>query len=404
MYEAQKIHFFRELVSCSYNLYFFEYDTSLTLLDSNCANPKLIDGFFTLSKSKDLLRNYIQTSHKPVILSDPMGLMWAANFETQNDKPVKIHIMGPAFINQVSIKHIEEALNTHNMSVALKKQTLREFEQIPLITSTAFYQYALMFHYCLHREKIVFSDLEHLTTTKFNAVQHNVSAEKTSQHTGVSNTERMLLQAVEQGNLNYKILLQKAGDFSSGVKANLGNAIQQAKYSSVTFVALCSRAAIRGGISAPVAYSLNDRYVELIDGCKTLGELVEINNSIMQDFTQRVHNCKQSPKISVPIQTCCDYISMNITQKLNIEDISKQVGYSNYYLTRKFKQEMGIPINQFIRSKRIEHAKILLTTTNINIQEISAQLHFGSRSYFASTFLSEVGMSPSEYREKHRSF
>lgn len=405
MFEDYKLQFFQDLVSCNYNLYFFEYDTSLQLLKSNCEHERLMDGFFMLSKCKDLLKNYAGNLHRPLILGDSLGLMWAADFELENSTLSKIHIMGPTFINQFSLSEIEKALNMHNMSVALKKETLREFEQIPLINSTIFYQYTIMFHYCLHKERINFSDLEHLISEK-PSVQQIASddVKETAAHLGVRSIEEMILQAVEQGDSNYKSIMQKAGGRSSGVQARIGNSIQQAKYSCVTFVALCSRAAIRGGLSASTAYSLNDRYVEQIDRCKTLGELAELNGVIIQDFTNRVKHCRQNAEISASIQTCCDYVSLNITKKIDVSALAKLVGYSDYYLTRKFKKEMGMPLTSYIRTKKIEYAKILLSTTSTNVQEISSLLHFASRSYFTSTFQTETGLSPSEYREKYRKF
>lgn len=402
MYENYKLQFFQELTSCNYNLYFFEYSPEMKLLNSNCPRERLMDGFFMLNKCKELLKNYSGNLHRPVILSDSMGMMWAADFDLEDNTPAKIHVMGPAFINQVSLREIEHALNAHNMSIPLKRETLREFEQIPLITSTTFYQYTIMLHYCLHKEKIGFSDLVHLVSDKESQQTFSWNDKQTGKHLGISNVEQMILQSVEQGNLNYKSIMQLAGSRSSGVQANLGNSIQQSKYSCVTFVALCSRAAIRGGLPASTAYSLNDRYVELIDGCKTLGELASLNSMMMQDFTERVHNCRKNDSISVPVQTCCDYISMNVTRKFDISELAKQVGYSDYYLTRKFKKEMGVPLTTYIRTQKIEYAKTLLITTSMNVQDISILLHFGSRSYFAGVFQSETGMSPSEYREKNR--
>lgn len=398
-----KLDFFRDLVSCNYPLYFWVYQPDLTLEGSSCPDEKAMDGIFSLSGCKEYLKQYSKTSDLPVILTDSLGLMWAASFEVSHGQISRVHVMGPAFINQNSLPHIEQELNAHQMSVAMKKQMLRHLEGLPLISSVTFYQYVLMFHYCIRHEKLTIVDLQHQVrgTGEHPAKQKKETDDDS--HLGVRNIESKLLQMVEQGNLNYKEILAQAASTSPGVRTNIGNPIQQGKYSSVTFTALCSRAAIAGGLPAPTAYSLNDMYTQAADSCKTLGELAALNAVMYGDFIYRVHKCRQNPEVSVPVQTCCDYITMHITEKFDIQKLADMVGYTEYYLSRKFKKETGVSINSFIKSAKIEHARTMLSTTGDSIQEISEQLNFCSRSYFADTFQKETGMSPSEYREKYRS-
>ena len=58
-------------------------------------------------------------------------------------------------------------------------------------------------------------------------------------------------------------------------------------------------------------------------------------------------------------------------------------------------------IADFIKQVKLEKAKLLLSATTMNIQEISDELAFGSRSYFSSSFQKAFGMSPSDYRNKN---
>ena len=89
-------------------------------------------------------------------------------------------------------------------------------------------------------------------------------------------------------------------------------------------------------------------------------------------------------------------------QVFDINTFSGKVGYTENYLARKFKAEMGMPINAYVRKARIHRAKMLLSATAMSIQEIADQLHFCSGSYFAESFLKETGKSPTAYREKSK--
>ena len=78
--------------------------------------------------------------------------------------------------------------------------------------------------------------------------------------------------------------------------------------------------------------------------------------------------------------------------------LAKKMGYSENYLTKKFKNEMGISLTQYITNLKIQKAKDLLVSGSESIQDICSQLGFGSQSYFGMVFHRETGMSPGAYR------
>ena len=51
--------------------------------------------------------------------------------------------------------------------------------------------------------------------------------------------------------------------------------------------------------------------------------------------------------------------------------------------------------------KRIQEAKVLLSTTNLQISEISIIIGFTSQSYFAQAFKKAMGISPIHFRKNH---
>lgn len=104
--------------------------------------------------------------------------------------------------------------------------------------------------------------------------------------------------------------------------------------------------------------------------------------------------------VSRQIRACCDYIELHAEDDLSMEALARQAGYSKYYLSRKFKEETGATVTEYIKAARMERAKLLLAATELSVQEISEKLHFCSRSYFSTVFLQTVGCTPTEYREK----
>ena len=108
--------------------------------------------------------------------------------------------------------------------------------------------------------------------------------------------------------------------------------------------------------------------------------------------------------MSAQIRSCRDYIELHAGQELKLADLAKQVGYSEYYLSRKFKQEMGISVSAYIRLIRVERSKLMLSATNMPIHQIANRLHFASSSHFSDAFRETVGKTPQQYRIESQTY
>ena len=103
--------------------------------------------------------------------------------------------------------------------------------------------------------------------------------------------------------------------------------------------------------------------------------------------------------ISGQIKSACDYIAIHIKEKLSITQLARQAGYTEYYFSHKFKNEIGYSVSDYIKREKIRQAKLLLSGTQMSIQEISDELSFGSRSYFSSSFKRNGIVTQTKYRE-----
>ncbi len=118
------------------------------------------------------------------------------------------------------------------------------------------------------------------------------------------------------------------------------------------------------------------------------------------DFIYRVHYLHANPNYSHAIQKCCDYIELSLDRKIKTADLAALVGYTEYYLTEKFKKETGQSVSQYTKHMRIERAKILLQSTASSVQQISDQLAFNTPNYFIQCFRDVTGSTPAQYRKK----
>lgn len=68
------------------------------------------------------------------------------------------------------------------------------------------------------------------------------------------------------------------------------------------------------------------------------------------------------------------------------------------HLSRVIKQHTGISAVEWINRHIILEAKVMLRSSNLNVQQISDELNFPSQSFFGRYFKKATGMTPKEYR------
>lgn len=111
-------------------------------------------------------------------------------------------------------------------------------------------------------------------------------------------------------------------------------------------------------------------------------------------------NGGESIKMNQTVYKVLRYIDKEFINIVHARDVSKQLSYSEYYLSHLFKEMTGNTIKEYITFKKIDHACILLKTSNWGVEEIASHLHFASSQAFRRAFKSIVGVSPSEYVKK----
>ena len=93
-----------------------------------------------------------------------------------------------------------------------------------------------------------------------------------------------------------------------------------------------------------------------------------------------------------------EFIMNHISEPdLNIESLTMQIGTSKSSLYRKLKANTGLSINEYIRLCRLKQAAELLSSQKYEINEVAFMTGFSSPSYFATCFLKQFNITPSEF-------
>ena len=93
-----------------------------------------------------------------------------------------------------------------------------------------------------------------------------------------------------------------------------------------------------------------------------------------------------------------EYIEHNYSDALTLSTLSERFSLSESYISRLFKNELGIKPSEYINNARISAAETLLLTTDKSIAEIAERVGYSDVYYFSKTFKKLVGCSPSKMR------
>jgi two-component system, response regulator YesN len=88
-------------------------------------------------------------------------------------------------------------------------------------------------------------------------------------------------------------------------------------------------------------------------------------------------------------------------QRVTLLEIASRVHTSPAYLSRKFSEEVGMSLIDYLTEYRIEKAKHLLAYTNQSISAIAEKTGFNSLHYFSTQFKKKENITPKQYREHY---
>ncbi len=104
-------------------------------------------------------------------------------------------------------------------------------------------------------------------------------------------------------------------------------------------------------------------------------------------------------KISYNMAKIIRYIDSNYFEDITLSSLSREFGFSQSYIARLFKCELGTTSVSYINHTRIINACRLLLCSGKTVGEISEEVGFKDQYYFTRVFNSFMKMTPSQYRK-----
>jgi two-component system response regulator YesN len=128
-------------------------------------------------------------------------------------------------------------------------------------------------------------------------------------------------------------------------------------------------------------YQLRTETISMLE--KMMGSAIAMKDNVKPDI---VHQIKQ-------------YIMENSNTDISLEMIADRVNLSPYYISKLFKEQLGLNYIDFLTECRIERAKSLMSDSELSLKEITFEIGYNDPNYFSRVFKRVYGMSPTEYRK-----
>ena len=137
--------------------------------------------------------------------------------------------------------------------------------------------------------------------------------------------------------------------------------------------------------------------------CKeNYAEMMEMNLRQIFILLQRffVSNSKtENARIVEEIDKATAYFNEHYSESINIDEYAANNHFSVSWFIRNFKKCTGSTPMQYILSKRIYNAEVLLRDPSYNMSEIARIVGYDNPLYFSRIFKKAKGLSPSEFRK-----
>lgn len=88
------------------------------------------------------------------------------------------------------------------------------------------------------------------------------------------------------------------------------------------------------------------------------------------------------------------HINENITKKLTLASISKEVNLSREYLCELFKKETGKNLTDYINARKIQIAKELIQSEKMSLAQVASYVGYSDYTYFSRLFKKYFDITP----------
>jgi AraC-like DNA-binding protein len=154
-----------------------------------------------------------------------------------------------------------------------------------------------------------------------------------------------------------------------------------------------------GALDAKSFAALGDALDRSAAAARTVGELFSAYRSAIADATEAVLRPAQA-RHDRSMRRAIEYVGQHYSEKLTLRQVARVAGFFPSYFSELFKKRERVTFEQYVARLRLERAKQLLSSTELEVTRVAELSGYRSLSYFCRSFRSAMGETPQQYRAK----
>lgn len=155
-----------------------------------------------------------------------------------------------------------------------------------------------------------------------------------------------------------------------------------------------------GPAMAPIL-QINDHAIGQIYQTTSQENISVITSKAVDAYLEQLEVAAVKPE-NPNIALMTNYIENHYPDNLTVEAIADAACLSPGYAGRIFKEQLGLPIMDYVLKVRIEKSKKLLLNPHYQIQAIAEKVGYGDAGYFTKVFRKFEGITPTQFRKVHK--
>jgi AraC-like DNA-binding protein len=155
----------------------------------------------------------------------------------------------------------------------------------------------------------------------------------------------------------------------------------------------------------PMREQVRDTFVSNLtlglEEARSLNDVIEEFNEALNRLSVVASRAWQGSNV-VLLEATLQYLRENFHEQLPLPKVARKAGFSVPAFTRIFKQATGTTFVSYLRNVRIDHAKKLVATTPLSLEQVAHSCGFNSQHHLIRSFKKVTDMTPGAYRREQR--
>ena len=311
--------------------------------------------------------------------------------------------IGPFLSSVLVIDLIKEIMIKNSLPIGERKQLEQFYQSLPVLSEIeSTYIGELLVNLCGHEyiNSQVIASRPIKPVINYDQLKITIEENKDNIEDRYQQEKKMMNAITKGDQVEVNNLINSMIDIFVGFSDRVpGSPIRSSKNMAFVSNTLYRVAAARSGVHPVYLHNISERFAITIERTTTIPSLKKLMFSMANEYCDLVRTFSTGHNSPI-VKKAVDYILLNLGYPITLTTIAKQINVNPSYLSRKFKEDTGMNISEFINQKRVEEAKLYLQRGNISITDIAFMVGFNDLNYFCKVFKKLTSVTPSQYAKK----